>query len=121
MTTYTITYDGAPPDRGLTAELTAEIILTHDRHLYEISADADYPGWFELLVSERSRNSSGGAGRLLPCHYDGGRLVRCEAPDAATAWARLAVIVADNLGSTLPASINVYTDAVFERLIAEDA
>ena len=64
MSTYTITdYDGNELYSGLSAEQSADILLTHDGHAYEIRLGSNPDCWI-LWHSDASQNSVRGAGRL---------------------------------------------------------
>jgi hypothetical protein len=51
---------------GLTAEQAARLILGYDDRMYEIRFNGDE---YRLYQSERSRNSGGGHGRMVPSLY----------------------------------------------------
>lgn len=65
MTTYTVlNRHGDVQDRGLTAAQAANLILTYDGHQYEVRRSDDGK-WFDLWVSQFSRNSTLGGRPLV--------------------------------------------------------
>lgn len=122
-TTYTIDDDGQVT-RNLSATLAAEMILGADGDLYELRHDAAYDvggdRCWQLYVSDRSVNASGGAGEMRACHTGWGsssKPIRAYAPTDEAAWPTIA-------GMVLTAEWvkpSIYTDADYDALLAEIA
>ena len=118
MTTYTYPADGrGEPVSGLSARDVAIERLTHDGHRYEMRRETD--GGWQIYASQRSENSSGGAGKMPPS-WSGpspyGKLLVAFVETEDEAWAKLAplVVMADWHG--VP---DAMTDADYQAMLAE--
>ena len=112
MTTYTVTTEsGEYPERGLSAALAADLIMSNDGHEHEIRPDADGLG-FTLWTSEFSRNSPSGGRPLTKS------VIYSIQDDRGQAEAEIYQAVLDNAGWW---KMSVQTDADYDAMLAETA